>query len=120
MRSAKTSGLLFLAALLGSLALAAGPVPGKVGYIPFAEAKPILEAMAEALPAGLSGQTPEKLDSLWPAWVKGRDAEIRGPRARLEEASVVIFVLSGTSFTKQPRVTSVQLREFAGEIGGTR
>ena len=65
MRSAKSSGLLVLAALLGSLALAAGPVPGKVGYIPFAEAKPILEAMAEALPAGLSGQTPEKLESLW-------------------------------------------------------
>ena len=119
MRSAKSSGLLFLAALLGSLALAAGPVPGKVGYIPFAEAKPILEAMAEALPAGLGGQTPEKLESLWPAWVKARDAEIRERLTRGDEDTVVNFLLFGTSFTKQPRVTSEQLREIAGDTGGT-
>ena len=119
MRSAKSSGLLFLAALLGSLALAAGPVPGKVGYIPFAEAKPILEAMAEALPAGLGGQTPEKLESLWPAWVKSRDAEIRERLTRGDEDTVVNFLLFGTSFTKQPRVTSEQLREIAGDTGGT-
>src|SRR5437879_12353443 len=110
MRSAKSSGLLFLAALLGSLAPAAGPVPGKVGYIPFAEAKPILEAMAEALPVGLSGQTPEKLESLWPAWVKARDAEIRERLARGDEDTVVNFLLFGTSFPQRQRVARVQLR----------
>src|SRR5712692_9461412 len=119
MHGPKGSSLLALAALLGSLALAAGPVPEKVGYIPFAEAKPILEAMAEALPAGLSGQSPEKLESLWPTWVKSRDAEIRERLTRGDEDTVVNFLLFGTSFTKQPRVTSVQLREFAGDSGGT-
>jgi hypothetical protein len=118
MRSGKTSSLLVLAALLGSLVFAAGAAPGKVGYISFAEAKPILEAMAEALPAGLSGQTPEKLESLWPAWVKSRDAEIRERLTRGDEDTVVNFLLFGTSFTKQPRVTSAQLREFAGDSGG--
>src|ERR1700704_22750 len=119
MRTAKNSSLLVLAALLGSLALAAGAAPGKVGYIPFAEAKPILEAMADALPAGLSEQTPEKLESLWPSWVKARDAEIRERLTRGDEDTVVNFLLFGTSFTKQPRVTSAQLREFAGDSGGT-
>ncbi len=118
-RSAKTSGVLVLAAALGSLALAAGAAPGEVGYIPFAEAKPILEAMAEALPAGLSGQTPEKLESLWPAWVKSRDAEIRERLTRGDEDTVVNFLLFGTSFTKRPRVTSAQLRDFAADSGGT-
>jgi len=117
--SAKSSSLLALAALLGSLALVAGPPPGKVGYITFAEAKPILEAMAEALPAGLSGQPPEKLELLWPTWVKSRDAEIRERLARGDEDTIVNFLLFGNSFTKQPRVTSVQLREFAGDSGGT-
>src|SRR6266850_5108936 len=119
MRGTKTSGLLVVAALSCSLALAAGPAPEKVRYIPFAEAKPILEAMAEALPAGLSGQTPEKLEQLWPSWVKARDAEIRERLTRGDEDTVVNFLLFGTSFTKQPRVTSAQLREFAGDSGGT-
>jgi hypothetical protein len=101
------------------LALAAGPAPEKVGYITFAEAKPILEAMAEALPAGLSGQSPERLESLWPAWVKSRDTEIRERLTRGDEDTVVNFLLFGTSFTKQPRVTSEQLREFAGDSSGT-
>jgi hypothetical protein len=117
--SAKSSGLLALTALLGSLALAAGSPPGEVGYIPFAEAKPILDAMAEALPAGLSGQPPEKLESMWLDWVKSRDAEIRERLTTGDEDTVVNFLLFGTSFTKQPRVTSAQLREFAGAGGGT-
>ncbi len=108
-----------LAALLGSLVLVAGPPSGKVGYITFAEAKPILEAMAEALPAGLSGQPPDKLESLWPAWVKSRDAEIRERLARGDEDTIVNFLLFGTSFTKQPRVTSAQLREFAADSSRT-
>jgi len=115
----KSSSLLALAALFGSLALTAENPSRRVGYITFAEAKPILEAMAEALPEGLSGQPLEKLESRWPAWVKSRDAEIRERLARGDEDTIVNFLLFGTSFTKQPRVTSAQLREFTGESGGT-
>jgi hypothetical protein len=75
--------------------------------------------MAEALPTGLSGQSPGKLESLWPAWVKSRDTEIRERLTRGDEDTVVNFLLFGTSFTKQPRVTSEQLREFAGDSSGT-
>jgi len=112
--SAKSSVLLALAAFLASLVLVAGPPPEKVGYITFAEAKPILEAMAEALPAGLSGQPPEKLESLWPAWVKSRDAEIRERLMGGDEDTIVNFLLFGTTFTHEPRLTSAQVRMLAG------
>ena len=114
MHSAKSSVLLALAAFLASLVLVAGPPPEKVGYITFAEAKPILEAMAEALPAGLSGQPPEKLESLWPAWVKSRDAEIRERLMGGDEDTIVNFLLFGTTFTHEPRLTSAQVRMLAG------
>jgi len=112
--SAKSSVLLALAAFLASLVLVAGPPPEKVGYITLAEAKPILEAMAEALPAGLSGQPPEKLESLWPAWVKSRDAEIRERLMGGDEDTIVNFLLFGTTFTHEPRLTSAQVRMLAG------
>lgn len=121
MLSAKSSGLLALTAFLASFALVEGHPPGKVGYITFAEAKPILEAMAEALPAGLSGQPPEKLESLWPAWVKSRDAEIRERLMGGDEDTIVNFLLFGTTFTHEPRLTSAQVRALAGnstEAGG--
>ena len=114
MHSAKSSVLLALAAFLASLVLVAGPPPEKVGYITLAEAKPILEAMAEALPAGLSGQPPEKLESLWPAWVKSRDAEIRERLMGGDEDTIVNFLLFGTTFTHEPRLTSAQVRMLAG------
>jgi CheR methyltransferase, SAM binding domain len=119
--SAKSSGLLALTALFASFAFVEGHPPGKVGYITFAEAKPILEAMAEALPAGLSGQPPEKLESLWPAWVKSRDAEIRERLMGGDEDTIVNFLLFGTTFTHEPRLTSAQVRTLAGnstETGG--
>jgi len=112
--SAKSSVLLALAAFLASLVLVAGPPPEKVGYITLAEAKPILEAMAEALPAGLSGQPPEKLESLWPAWVKSRDAEIRERLMGGDEDTIVNFLLFGTTFTHEPRLTSAQVRMLGG------
>jgi hypothetical protein len=118
--SAKSSGLLALTALLASFALVEDHPPRKVGYITFAEAKPILEAMAEALPAGLGGRSPEKLESLWPAWVKSRDAEIRERLMGGDEDTIVNFLLFGTTFTHEPRLTSAQVRTLAGstEAGG--
>ena len=70
--------------------------------------------MAEALPAGLSGQPPEKLESLWPAWVKSRDAEIRERLMGGDEDTIVNFLLFGTTFTHEPRLTSAQVRMLAG------
>jgi hypothetical protein len=88
--------------------------PAKVMYLPFSDARPILEAMSEVLPAGLASQPLEKLEAVWPSWVKARDAEIRARLTQGDEDTIVNFLLFGTTFTREPRVTSAQLQEFAG------
>ncbi|PYV74750.1 MAG: hypothetical protein DMG96_19425 [Acidobacteria bacterium] len=115
MYRARSSALLALSALLGSLVLVAGPPPGKVGYITFAEAKRVLEAMADALPEGLGGQPHGRLESLWPEWVKSRDKEIRERLMGGDEDTIVNFLLFGTTFTPEPRLSSAQVRTLAEE-----
>jgi hypothetical protein len=78
--------------------------------IPFADAKPILEALRQdLLPAELRGTTAPEIESVWPRWVARRDAEIRRRLERGDEDSVVNFLLFGVTFTKQPRVTERDL-----------
>lgn len=108
-----------IGALLACLNLVLGASSSKVTLIPFTDAKPILEALAEVLPPELRSESPEKLESLWPSWAKSRDAEIRERLRRGDEDSVINFLLFGTSFTRQPRLTSEQLRELAGNAGST-
>ena len=60
-------------ALLAPRAEAAGPA----SFISFDEARPILVAMRDALPAGLTGLTDDRLAAAWPEWVKAQDREVR-------------------------------------------
>ncbi len=85
----------------------------QVAYVPFADAKPILETLGNALPADLRDVSPEKLESLWPEWVKHRDAEIRERLAGGDADSVVNFLFFGASFTTEPRLTGAQLNAIA-------
>lgn len=80
-------------------------VQPKVVFMPYVDARPILQAMAEALPPGLRGLTPQEQESAWPGWVKQQDAEIRARLKKGDEDSLLNFLLFGTSFTHQPRVT---------------
>ena len=45
--------------------------------IPYADARPILEALRPNLPSELATTTPAELESAWPGWVSRRDVEIR-------------------------------------------
>lgn len=119
MYTVKSTRPLAPAALLGSLALLAAQPQARITYIPYADAKPVLEAIADGLPAGLRVETPERLESLWPSWVKSRDAEIHLRLARGDEDSVINFLLFGTTFTHQPRLTSSQLRDLSGNTART-
>ena len=92
--------------------LAAQPTPPRVVFTPYADAAPILQAMAEALPEPLKGLSPEKLKEFWPIWVKGRDAEIRSRLERGDEDSVTNFLMFGTSFTQQLRLTAAYLQKL--------
>lgn len=102
-------GLSLLVTLLlwGSFA---GQVSGrKPAYISFKEAQPILEAVKEVLPSGLQGKTSDELSRAWPSWIVQRDAEIRSRLLQGDEDSLINFLLFGTSFTKQPRLSGKQI-----------
>ncbi|HEV2913922.1 MAG TPA: class I SAM-dependent methyltransferase [Pyrinomonadaceae bacterium] len=108
--------LYFLAPLLLLLALCLSPLAQtpvrKATYIPFADARPILEVLDEILPAELKGKGADQQAALWPAWVARRDREIRARLAQGDEDSLVNFLMFGTTYTKQPRITSKQIEEI--------
>lgn len=102
----------FLLALLSFFLIA--PLFGqanhrKPGYISYADAQPVLEALAEDLPAELKGKSTAEIKAEWPAWVARRDAEIRRRLIQGDEDSLVNLLLFGTSFTRQPRITGKQV-----------
>ena len=86
------------------------PAP-KIVYIPLADAKPVIAALDEILPNELRGKSESALSVEWPQWVARHDAEIRSRLAQGDEDSLVNFLLFGTSFTRQSRLTLEQLRE---------
>ena len=67
--------LLFLSAAGLTLlaATAQAPTPKPV-YLSYAEAEPLLKAMADGLPPELQKLDAKHLEAAWPGWVRGRDA----------------------------------------------
>jgi hypothetical protein len=86
----------------------------RVTYITYAEARPVLEALAEVLPEDLKSAGSKDLPEFWSKWVSRRDAEIRARLVQGNEDSLVNLLLFGTSFTSRPRITLKDLAN-AGE-----
>src|SRR5687767_883153 len=63
----------------------------------FAEARPVLAAFGESVPAELRRRPPE-LEPSWASWVEQRDAGIRARILKGDEDSVVNLMLYGTTF----------------------
>jgi len=81
----------------------AAQAPGRIN-IPYADAKPILDALrSELIPETLRSLTATQREASWPAWVSKRDTEIRERLAAGDEDSVITFLLFGVTFTSQPR-----------------
>ncbi len=78
-------------------------------FLTYDEARPLLQSLDEVLPAELKGKSAEAQAAAWPAWVKAQDAAVRARLRRGDEDTLVNFLLFGTSFTKQPRVTAQEL-----------
>jgi hypothetical protein len=105
-----------LFSLIGLLLLAAPEAAvhaqaRKVSYIAYEEARPIVEALSDVLPAELRGAASRDLPSVWTNWVVRRDAEIRSRLVQGDEDSLVNFLLFGTSFTRKPRITLSDLAQ---------
>lgn len=101
------------AGLLLGLGLLVGQLPAsrsqtatpRASYIPYTEARPILDALSDALPAELRAVALTDMAAAWAKWTASRDAEIRARLVQGDEDSVINFMLFGTSFTRQPRIT---------------
>jgi SAM-dependent methyltransferase len=80
-------------------------------YLSYAEAEPLLEAMADGLPPELAKLDAQQLRAAWPGWVRGHDAEVRARLARGDLDSLANLTMFGTSFTRQPRFTPEYLAQ---------
>ena len=110
------TGFLLLALLVWPLS--AQTPKRRVGYLTYQDAQPVIAALDEILPPDLKAKSSDELASFWPGWIARRDAEIRNRLAQGDEDSLVNFLLFGTSYTKQPRVTPQQVAhlEQAGKM----
>jgi hypothetical protein len=106
---------LFSLLLVLSLSTATPTQPSKrkAVYLSHSEAQPVLTALAEILPAALKGKSAGELATVWPNWIRSRDAEIRERLALGDEDSLVNLLLFGTSYTKQRRITPEEIARIA-------
>src|SRR6266567_537198 len=72
---------------------------------PYAVVKPVLEALADELPAELKNPNEGK----WAAWARGEDKAVRARIGQGDLDSMVNLLLFGNSFTKQPRIKVRQM-----------
>ena len=71
-------------------------------YLSSEQARPMFEALGEPVPSVAA----------WPDWIAESDRATRARIALGDETSIVNLLLFGTSFTKEPRITS---RQFDGK-----
>ena len=84
--------------------------------IPFAIARPVLEALREDLrPALLRGRSIAEAEAAWPSWVASHDRGIRARLERGDDDAIINFLLFGVTFTKEPRITE---RDMAADLAG--
>jgi hypothetical protein len=88
-------------------------------YITYEEAAPIVEALRDKLPAELKSVGSADMPGVWEKWVRSRDAEIRARLLQGDEDSVINFLLFGTSFTRQPRITLEALAKAGQNANST-
>ena len=89
---------------LGALALGLAAADGsRVRFVFRGEIASVLPAVAEHAPADLPSDTEGA--ARWTAWVRARDAAVRGRVLRAEEDALAYLLVYGTSFTTAPRIT---------------
>lgn len=87
----------------------AADIPVVTENIPYADAKPILEALVEHLPPALKTKTSIDLPFFWPEWVSRHNEDIRERLERGDEDSIINFWYYGTSFTTLPPLSVRQI-----------
>src|SRR5512138_605829 len=96
-----------LAASLAIFLVSASPLvlrtADRVAYTPYADARDTLEALRDALPAGLRDKQGGELEAQWAAWAESHDRDVRARLTAGDEDTIVNWLLLGKSFTALPR-----------------
>lgn len=101
--------------LLMAASLQAQSTARKASYLPYEDARPIIQALGDIMPAELRAASPAEIPAVWARWIARRDAEIRSRLIQGDEDSLVNLLLFGTSFTRRPRITSKALADAQGK-----
>ena len=109
----KYAASLFLIFLLCGFAVAPATRPE---FTPYTDAKPILDLLTEILPADLRDAAPESREKVWNEWAIKRDRAIRERLAQGDADSVINFLMFGTSFTKEARLTAADVRQLTQDL----
>ena len=84
--------------------LIAAAVTAAARFVPYDDARPLIAALASALPDELRDLTAAQAPTLWPGWIQAHDAAIRARLNQGDEDTIVNWLLFGTTFTARPRV----------------
>jgi hypothetical protein len=84
---------------LSCIAVHSAQLQTQTEYLSYAKAAPVFSALNEPVPPARD----------WNRWIAAADAATRARVARGDEGSIVNFLLFGTSFTSQPRITTGQI-----------
>ncbi|MGH9802408.1 MAG: hypothetical protein ACRD82_18745, partial [Blastocatellia bacterium] len=106
------STLFVLSLLLAFVPFAHTQPKQQVRYVSYAEAQPLLQLVDDILPAELRGKPAAEQARIWPEWVKSQDATVRARLHQGDEDTMINFLLFGTSFTKQPRISTQELNRL--------
>ncbi|MBX7220572.1 MAG: methyltransferase domain-containing protein [Blastocatellia bacterium] len=93
------------------------PTAPKVSFLPFDAAQPILYTMHDVLPPTMRVKGPQELSFYWPIWTTKYNNEIRTRLVQGDEDTLINFLLFGTTFTKQPRLTEKDLNALVQPAG---
>ncbi len=95
---------------------ASPPSPPEVN-ISYQDARTILDSLdSHLLPGELQGRSPAERAQIWPGWVTRHDQEMRARLMRGDEDSLVNFLVLGTSFTRQPRLSPKELTLLMADL----
>lgn len=98
-----------LAVLAAACFLSAAEIAPRVQFIPYSDAKVIFDGLPAAIPKPFRGMSSEERGAAWSKWIAERDRQNRARLEQGEEDTLTNFLLFGTSFTHQPRVTLAML-----------
>lgn len=82
---------------------------GRSVFISWKDALPVYNALNEIVPAELKNHSADAMPQIWDTWVRKRDAAVRQRLIQGDVDTMVNFLLFGTSFTTQPRLSAEEI-----------